>query len=187
MYRKSKIPNFGAISKTIAKVAMQTLVNDVDMYATYALEAFRTRIRAQGFASFRVILYPESQTNLSPRWLDRKEAKGADSRTMIATGHYVESLSVFKKIKKEGRQRYWRVGFKDGLRARDLDGDPVKATLAQVAVWQEFGTTQIPARPHWKPQLNRMRRELPGVRRAMRVRVVSAVKSALAKKIAGGR
>lgn len=187
MYRKSKIPNFEALSKTIATVAHRQLVEQVDAYAEYALAAFRMRIEAQGFASFRVILYPESGTNLSPGWLDRKQAKGADLRTMIATGHYVQSLRVFRLSKKAGRERHWRVGFKVNERAKDLDGNRVDATLSEVAMWQEFGTSVIPARPHWRPQLTRMRRELPEIRRAMRKRVIDRIRAAVGRKMAGGR
>jgi hypothetical protein len=187
-YRKSHIPNFPVVAKQLARAAHTRLYEMMDEYSAFVTKDFVQRIKDQRFASFRVILYPESGTNLSPEWLDRKAEAGADSRTMIATGHYTESIKTFKKLKKNGRGGTWRVGFDPREQARDLHGERVPITLAKVALFQEHGTGRVPARPHWSPYRNRLKREAPSVRRHMHEEIRKAMKrAAKGRIIVGGR
>lgn len=185
-YRKSQIPKFPVLATTIAKVANARFVELMDEYAEDERTEFVQRIKDQRFASFQVTLYPESGTNLSPQWIARKEAKKADPRTMIATHHYVDSIRVFRRLNSNHRGGKWRIGFHPRLRARDLDHKSVSITLDDVAQIHEHGNAQTPARPHWGPNLNRMRREAPAVRRHMRGEIVAEVRKACRRQMAGG-
>jgi len=163
-YQRSKIPNLKRVLTQAAEAAVETAQSGLVSYAQQQRDLFVRKIEEQKFASFRVIFYPESGTNLSPRWLARKAYKGADERTAIATGHYVSQIKVFTK-KPRRKPFEVRVGFDPRVRARDLDGEVKPATLNLVARVLEHGSErmQIPARPHWGPHFNVMRREAPRV------------------------
>ena len=165
-YKKPQIPNLRAAFKAVAKTVPPAVEKAVDAWMEEQRLDFIDRIQKQRFVSFRVILYPESGTNLSPRWLAVKAAYGADLRTMIATGHYVSQIKLWKSGK--GRDRRYRIGFHANTKARDLNGHVVDFPLWRVARVQEFGSdaAQIPPRPHWRPYANLMRRRAPAARRA---------------------
>ena len=181
-YRKSHLPNFTAISGALGKAARETLVELVDEYAEAQRDEFVARIEAQRFMAFRVVLYPEG-TNLSPQWIARKDAAGADLRTMIATGHYIESINVFRNLKANKGQGEWRIGFHPNNHARNLDGSTAEILLNDVAMVHEHGNLQTPARPHWGPNYNRMKREAPKLRKAMKAKVKKAMKKVGGKKV----
>lgn len=159
--RKSQIPNARKIFKRVAEVAHDQLVEEVHEWAFEVRDEFVARIESQAFASFQAILYPESGTNLSPEWLARKEAAGADLRTMIATGHYVSKIDVFKKEDKREKKTIVRVGFHHSAKPRDLEGRTVDIEipgtgitgLTALAIVHELGSIKanVPARPHWSP------------------------------------
>lgn len=163
-YKRSKIPDLKSVLTKAAGAAVEAAHTGLVSYATAQRDLFVRKIEEQKFASFRVVFYPESGTNLSPRWLARKAYKGADERTAIATGHYISQIKVFTR--KPRKQPFEvRVGFDPRTRARDLDGEVKPATLNLVARVLEHGSErmQIPARPHWGPHFNGMRREAPRV------------------------
>lgn len=185
-YQKSQIPDFPTLAKKLSRAANTRLFKLVDQYAEYTRKDFVERIEDQRFASFKVILYPESGTNLSPQWIERKTEKGADLRTMIATTHYIKSIRVLKVVKKHGRLGNWHIGFDAHEKARDLDNKPVPITLNTVALIHEHGNQQTPARPHWGPNLNRLKREVPAVRRHMQEKIRQAIKLAVGKRMVVG-
>lgn len=185
-YRKSSIPDFPAISKKIARAASMRHAALMAQYAEHTRRDFVERIEDQRFARFRVILYPESGTNLSPEWLERKAEKGADLRTMIATGHYIRSIRVFRTASLKGRRLLFRVGFDPRERAHDLDGNPVDITLNRVALIHEYGNASTPRRDHWGPNARRLKREAPAVRRFMHEEIRKAIKQAVQGKMKVG-
>lgn len=185
-YKPSKIPKFAPLARAISVAANSRLVDLMDAYAESERAEFVGRIRDQRFASFVVINYPESGTNLSPQWIARKAAKDADPRTMIATEHYVRSIRVFRRLNRGHRGGLWRIGFHPRVQARDLDHKVVPITLDDVASIHENGNKLTPARPHWGPNRNRMIREAPAVRREMSAEILKSVKKAVGNRMAGG-
>ena len=181
-FKKPKLPALRPVLQKLGKAALRAVDAGVTEFARDHHERFVDRILDQDFRSFQVVFYPESGTNLSPRWLARKAAKGADSRTMIATGHYVSQIRVFRRKTKEGF--VLRVGFHPTARVRDLDGNTGKITLNLAARVLEHGSQKmgIPPRPHWEPHLKLMRREAPAVRVQIARRVAREVRKALGGK-----
>ena len=181
-YRKSQIPDFTAIRKEVEKIAVPELFAAVADYASKAREDFAARIEDQRFASFKVRLYPDSpiNPNLSARWVRRKELAGADLRTMIATGWYLSKIDVHtrKGRSKSDPTMTFYIGFDSRLKARDLQGRIVSdMPLTRLAAIHEDGVadSNIPRRQHWGPQLNRMLREAPRVRRQIAKRIADAL------------
>lgn len=177
-YRRSHIPNLRRVFKVIENTAPKLVEAAVAEHAQSERDRFAQRIEDQDFASFRLIFYPESGTNLSPRWLARKAEAGADDRTAIATGHYLASIRVIKRSRK-GRPTEFHIGFHPNTRARDLNGNVQDVTLNKVARFIEHGTQHMPARPHWGPHLRLMRREAPKVR----MFIANSVAKELGKKL----
>lgn len=179
MRKKPHIPKLGSALVKAGKVARSIAESTVRDFARTQRDRFVERIEAQDFPSFQVVFYPESGTNLSPRWLARKAAKGADDRTMIATGHYIAQIRVFRKT--VGKSLRFRVGFHPSVRARNLDGQTVPATLDLVARVLEHGSQKmrIPPRPHWEPHLKLMQKEAVKVRLTTARRIVKAIKTAV--------
>lgn len=70
----------------------------------------------------------------------QKRQKGLDARKLIATGAYLRSI----KYKM------------DGDLAVDIQPD---RKYYKLAMWLEFGTSQTPARPHWRPAFSEMKSE----------------------------
>jgi len=181
-YKKSHIPNFPVLARAASAAARVALVDAMDEHAEDEKEDFVARIEGQRFASFKVILYPESGTNLSPQWLDFKESTGLDLRTMIATGRYVDQIRVFRRLGTKGSGR-WRIGFHTQAKARKPDGSSAGILLNDLMKVHEHGTITVPARPHWGPFFNLMKRRAPAARREMRRRVLSAIKDAVGSKM----
>lgn len=178
-YKKPHIPNLSAVLTTARKILPKAVEVAVDEWVEGQRDDFVERIEDQRFASFKRIYYPESGTNLSPRWLAVKAAFSADPRTMIATGHYISQIKVWKTKKGGGRQ--WRIGFHHAAKARDLEGNTVDFLLRDMARVHEYGSVAagILPRPHWGPQGNRMRRRAPAARRAIAEAAGEQLKKAL--------
>lgn len=66
---------------------------------------------------------------LSASWADYKGKHGLDPRILIATGEYLDSFSVTRI-----GGRTWQLSPKG---------------QEQLAEWLEYGTADMPARPHW--------------------------------------
>lgn len=180
-YKASHIPTFKAIAPKLTKAVREVLREELDAIAEEEREDFVERIEDQRFASFKRVLYPDSpyeNRNLSPAWMRRKISHDADQRTMIATGTYVDGIVVRRKLDTGAAGGgTWRIGFNPTKRARNLKGETIDLTLEELAVIHEFGTLQTPARPHWGPQLNRIRQRAP----QHRVRIRAAIKARLGK------
>tara|TARA_R100001086_G_scaffold120987_2_gene62320 strand:- start:839 stop:1420 length:582 start_codon:yes stop_codon:yes gene_type:complete len=172
-YREPHIPNLGRILREAHAVARAEAIAGLTDWATEQRDDFVERIEDQRFVSFNIIYYPETGTNLSPRWLLAKERADADLRTMIATGHYKSQIRVFKKGRKDRGRFEVRIGFHHAAKARNLDGSIAPVLLSKVARTHEFGSEKmkIPPRPHWGPQANRMRRAAPAAAREISARI----------------
>lgn len=146
--RKSHIPKFRTATASLRK-AKKVADRHVHDFALAEAERFRLRIKEQNFASF-------ARIPLSPITLKRKETLHLDLRTMIATGHYVDSIKVLRWV--DGKMIRYKVGFTDAARAVDADGRRTKLLLNDLAAIQEHGSAaqHIPARPHWGPHLRDM-------------------------------
>lgn len=164
-----KIPNARRLFRRAKEVISEMLVGELELWAEEIRDEFVERIEAQAFASFQVVLYPESGTNLSPEWLARKEAADADERTMIATGHYTRSIKVYKKYDRKEKKWIVRVGFHPRIQARDLKNRIVAILLDDVALVQELGSVKarVPARPHWGPHRTVVKSEAPAKRKEL--------------------
>ena len=85
---------------------------------------------------------------VSERTLRNKRIKNQPSTPLIATREYLDSIAV--RPTKDG----FTVGVGTGDHANSYHseehgGDPV--SLRELARWLEFGTKNMPARPHWRP------------------------------------
>jgi hypothetical protein len=74
--------------------------------------------------------------NKSPSWAK----KSYDPRPLVHTMQYVKELKAV------------RVG----------DGAGIKGNIL-LARWMEFGTKSVPARPHWRPAIESLNRDLEGL------------------------
>lgn len=184
--RAPQIPNARKIFKRVKEIATETLVDEMEFWAEDIRDEFVERIEAQAFAAFQVVFYPDSGTNLSPEWLARKEAAGADERTMIATRTYIDGIQVFKKYDRKEKKWIVRVGFHPGAKPRDLKGRIVQIEipgtgitgLTALGIVHELGSVKadIPARPHWRPHRTKVTGEAPAKRKAFRRTVSRALK-----------
>jgi hypothetical protein len=168
-YKKSSIPDFPRIAQRIRDVATGLANAAVREFATEARDGFQQAIRDQDFASF-------ASRPLSPRRLMEKLRAGADLRTMIATSRYVSSIRVFHARSADGRGGTFRIGFRTGAMAHNLDGSTANITLDAVArinegIDRRRGTSP-PARPHWRPYLQGLRRRARVMREDLARRIV---------------
>ena len=85
---------------------------------------------------------------LSDDYVDWKRYTGLDSRIFIATGEYVDSIQTFKHINPDTKQ----IGYLVGVPHKKHSGS--KVYLDHLANILEFGTRNMPARPHWRPALS---------------------------------
>ena len=166
-YKKSQIPDFRKAATRAQVKARRTLESAVREFADRELQAFKLRILDQDFESF--VAHP-----LSPRYVERKRRAGADTRTMIATGHYLRSMRVFEQPNPD-RSTTIYVGFDEETNARDLQGRETDIKLIEVARIQEYGAllnpesgASIPPRPHWGPHLKDMKRRAVEERKQIR-------------------
>jgi len=182
-YRQSTIPRFqDKVSRGVrdASVAFHAGVRE---FAEQEKVAFRQAILDQEFESF--IAFP-----LSRAYLQRKIAAGADTRVMIATGHYLDSLRIFERDNGDGSFTML-VGFDEDEPAHDLYGRPTDIRLWEVARIHEYGAPlkdppgdrRIPARPHWGPHLRGMKARAPAARKRIQRKVAEAVR----RRMYGGR
>lgn len=174
------VPDFRSIARELRRVANESTFEAVRDYADGERKQFVRKIEAQAFPSFREVFYPESGTNLSPAWLARKERKGRDLRTMIATTWYKRNIKTFtRKARLKGEPTLVKVGFDKRTLARDLDGRITPVPLWLVATYNEHGSLdgKLPARPHWRPHLDTMQSRAPRTRKQVREVVKEALRS----------
>lgn len=175
-YRRSHIPNFSRMSKEMRAIAVATANKVVKDFADRERDLFKERIEHQDFPAFR-------QIPPSPVTLARKSRLGLDMRTMIATGHYKDSIRVFFQRGRTPAGGTYRIGFHPLMRARDEHGKVAEILLSEVAAIQEFGSSRagIPARPHWRPHLRDMERRATVMRQRLAGKILTAIKKKVLK------
>jgi hypothetical protein len=172
------MPDFSVFAKAIRDAA-QIIEPAVMQFAKSERKKFVQRIKDQKFKSFNA-------NPLSPKYLQRKIAKGADERIMIATGEYTNRMRVFRKPEKN--KVVIRVGFSKNDMARDLGRKKTKVPLNKVARVQELGSAKIhlPSRPHWKPHMADIRMRAREVRKEISVELALRVARKLKLKVLKG-
>ena len=78
-----------------------------------------------------------------------KIKKGLDPRILIAYGYYLNSIKVYKSGKD------WVVGV-DPFQIHPKTGIRMK----KLARYLEYGTSKMPARPHWRPAFEYIRKHI---------------------------
>ncbi len=172
--KAAKIPDFKHTAELIARDAKQIADTKIRAHAEAEVKLFQKRIYRQRFDSFAAI-------PLAPATIMRKVALRLDLRTMIATGTYVSSIKVFRKVVKGGIE--YRIGFAPNTKAMDPTGHATDITLEEVAYVQEHGSAaqHIPARPHWQPHLQ----ELAVRATVVRQRIADAVVKQATRRLRG--
>lgn len=84
---------------------------------------------------------------LSEAYLAQKIEAGLDQRTLIATGEYVDSIYV----EEQQGQGVITISVTLPDRAHEATG----INLRLLSRYLEYGTTRMPARPHWRPVMDR--------------------------------
>jgi len=93
---------------------------------------------------------PYRHAPLADRTVADKVDAEQDGRRLIATGAYVYGIQVFRGMKKG--KPYYTVRPKPGKHPN------AGVTHRVLAAFHEFGTSKMPARPHWGPVLRVLRR-----------------------------
>jgi hypothetical protein len=168
-YKKPHIPDFKKTMRTFRSVARAVIRVQVETFLTIEQVAFVHRVESQGFTAFDML-------PLSPKYLAAKIRAGADTRTMIATHHYLNSVRLFRVS--DGTEVTYHVGFDENAMARDMHGNVTDFPLRLVAAVQEYGSSRanIPARPHWGPHFQAMHQRAVAVRRLIRDKTKVAFK-----------
>jgi hypothetical protein len=103
---------------------------------------------------------PASLRRLADSTVYEKNRLKQDGRKLIATGEYTYGIEVFKGMKKG--QPYYTVRPKPGLHpSRNI-------THRVLAALHEFGTSNMPKRPHWGPVLRKLQKVLKDEGRQVR-------------------
>lgn len=132
--------------------------------------------------------------DLNEDYLAWKDRNGLDTRTLIATGGYVQSISPLPVRDRLGRFTSFskmtpsqipdlRLGATPGFgRSKQSDDgspDSDSPTYRQIGLWLEYGTSTMPARPHFGPAIFNFRtKELP----ALNARLAELMKKGTGKK-----
>jgi hypothetical protein len=90
---------------------------------------------------FRIASQAFNHQPLNPDYKAGKVAQGLDPRILIATREYLDSIQVTKLI--------GEYGYRVGVPNRIHSGSNI--SLRDLARMLEFGTSRMPARPHWRP------------------------------------
>ena len=106
---------------------------------------------------------------LSADYLASKKRKGLDERTYVATGFFLDSITIWED--KSGIH----VGFEPGT-----IHPPSGMDIAVLARILEFGSAaaQIPARPLWRPAISALRRRHKNLQRRLRISATRAAQEA---------
>lgn len=130
----------------------------LNMESLYALrrefraefEDFTETMAKRGAANIKRRIYAQSYGHapLNPLYRKRKKRHGLDTRILIATGAYVASIEARRQNKHQ-----WiiapRPGASHGRRA-----------MSTIGLWLEYGTRRMPARPHFRPEAAKLRKEM---------------------------
>lgn len=102
----------------------------------------------------------------APATVAKKEAEGNDTRTLIETSRYVDGIEAIRLGRYE-----WSVGVRD----------PTLAFIGTLMEWGFYNARadeDVPARPHWRTEMERTRTALPGQR-------LPAIQTAMAAVLGG--
>jgi hypothetical protein len=103
---------------------------------------------------------------LSGPYKTYKRRMGLDPRILIATGRYVSSIQPIQQP--------------DGNWVVSVPEEPLrqgsKYTLKDLARWLEYGTRNMPARPHWRPAKQIWKTKLYQMKRRMHFNMVQELK-----------
>lgn len=97
----------------------------------------------------------EAWPPLNPYYKKRKVKAGYDPRMLIATGQYLSSITVYRS------NNVWVVGtkpFRQHMGSKLNKGKMVP--MSKLALWLEYGTSKMPARPHFRPAFYRTRQRV---------------------------
>ena len=103
---------------------------------------------------------------LSKEYKIYKRKMGLDPRILIATGRYVSSIQPVQQ-----RDGSWIVSVPDEPLRQGS-----KHTLKDLARWLEYGTQNMPARPHWRPAKNIWKTKLYQMKRRLQFNVARELK-----------
>ena len=123
--RKVAVKHFKNTLKEVSK--------ETSRYYAYAFRDYIKEVLEQQLYKWKA---------LSPSYAYYKKTNRLDSRILISTGDYVDSIKVFK----------YGEGYAVGLPHKKHAGSEVY--LDHLAKIQEFGTRIIPPRPHWRTALS---------------------------------
>lgn len=120
---------------------------------------------------------------LSKKYLKWKDYWGLDTRILIRTGTYVEGIKVVEVQYPRGVG--YRVGFEEDAHTPLLDskgriisddGGPLLTVLAK---WLEYGTRNMPARPHFMPVYRDIITSIKAIKKKMRTGIEKELKKRL--------
>ena len=106
-----------------------------------------------------------TQPGLSPAYREWKAENGYNLGTLIRTGTYLRSLQL--DVTPDGFS-ISPVGMEPNI--EQMYGSRVKSeprSYEEIAMWLEYGTKRMPARPHWRPTAYRARGKFPSVMRTV--------------------
>jgi hypothetical protein len=119
---------------------------------------------------------------LAPKYLKWKAMNGRDTRILISTGKYVDSIRMWKVMR--GKVQVIQVGVYPNKRFAPRGNANVGVRIVDVARWLEYGTTKMPARPVWFLTLRQLRKNMTTFR-DWHQRQVNKVVTKAAKKSTG--
>jgi hypothetical protein len=170
---KARIPDFSQrMAETLARHALLIAQAEIEKIGKRAARAMQLRLRAQAFESFQNV-------PLAERTIIKKESLDLSLDTMISTETYVSKIALQpKRISQLGRMQEFYIGFADTDLAEDeyTGKSRPNVLLKDVAKWNEFGTDTIPARAHWGPAREDLRKEVIGDRKRIKAMIMKAWK-----------
>lgn len=121
--------------------------NEIENVSKDLVTEFRDNIRKNVF----------DMAPLSPRYKAWKIRKGLDRRILIAQKKYIQAIGY------ENTPYGVRIGVMKGFRVDKIkkkDGTTQKKVIRykDLVRWLEYGTTKMPPRPHWRPQMRKWKR-----------------------------
>lgn len=123
--------NLERLPKTVVTLTKEHTRGEADKF----LEHLRNNILGQ-----KLSLAP-----LSPKYKRYKELHGYDTRILISTGEYVDKLKVKEVSYGKNVQGYFVGAFEEDTHVASGQ------SMATIARWLEYGTYNMPPRPHIFP------------------------------------
>lgn len=128
---------------------------------------------------FRIASQSFGHRALNPAYRMGKVRARLDPRILIASGEYLNSFTVEDLSSREHREIHGieGQGFVVGVRSGIHSGSGLPyRVLARV---HEFGTSRVPARPHWRPMSAIYRRRSAELGHMLQERLATAVREGL--------